>query len=311
MPPLQSQTASTEIATPEQRSARRRLAFRIGGTSFVLVGGHGIQLALDPGLQQFGIEANSGDVRIEVNWTNDLAMPSGAPRFDSGGLWSLFDESDGHRFYFSTPNLGTAPYKAASFSPDFARGELVLFRPYFDAERAVYPLEYPLDELLMIHRLSRGEGIEVHALGVVDRFRRGHLFLGHSGAGKSTAARIWQLEPDAQILSDDRIILRLNGSQIWMYGTPWHGDAGVASPCCAPLSQLYLLQHSGKTELVPISTARTAAELLARSFVPPYSSQAIQFSMQFIERVACEIPCHLLRFVPDRSVVEAVYRAAA
>lgn len=308
---LQEIAIPAGIAAPERSGGRRGIAFRVGGMSFGLFPCADIKLALDPELRNFAIAPSSCDVRIEVSWTEKLAMPSSAPRFDSGGVWSLFDEPGRRRFYFSTRNLGPAPYKAASFDPEFSCGEVVLFRPYFDGEHAVYPLEYPLDELLMIHRLARGEGVELHALGVVDRFERGHLFLGHSGAGKSTAARIWQSEPDAHILSDDRIILRLRGSQIWMYGTPWHGDAGIASPGCAPLSQLYLLQHGGKTELVPMTNGRAAAELMARSFVPPYSAEAIHFSMQFLERVACEIPCHLLRFTPDRSVVEAVYRAAA
>lgn len=308
---LQEIVVPAGVAAPGRSGGRREIAFRVGGMSFGLFPCADIKLALDPELLSFAIAPSRCDVRINVSWTEKLAMPLSASRFDSGGVWSLFDEPGGHRFYFSAANLGTAPYKAASFDPEFSCGEVVLFRPYFDGELAVYPLEYPLDELLMIHRLARGEGIELHALGVVDHFGRGHLFLGHSGAGKSTAARIWQSEPDAHILSDDRIILRLHGSQIWMYGTPWHGDAGIASPGCAPLSQMYLLQHGGKTELLPMPIARTAAELLARSFVPAYSSHAIEFSMQFTERVACEIPCHLLRFTPDRSVVEAVYRAAA
>jgi hypothetical protein len=308
---LQEIVVPADIGASKQSCTRPRIAFRVGGTSFGLFPRTDIELALDPELRDFAIAPSSCDVRVGVSWTNDLAMPPGTPRFHSGGLWSVFDESGGHQFYFLSSGLGSAPYKTAWFDPEFTHGELVLFRPYFDTGRAVYPLGYPLDELLMIHRLGRGEGVELHASGVVDRFGRGHLFLGHSGAGKSTAARIWQNEPDAQILSDDRIILRLHGSEIWIYGTPWHGDAGIASPSCAPLSQLYLLQHGEKTELVRMTRARAAAELMARSFVPQYSAQAIQFSMGFIERVACEVPCHLLRFLPDRSVVEAAYRAAA
>ena len=99
----------------------------------------------------------------------------------------------------------------------------------------------------MIHRLSRGEGVEVHAVGISDEQGRGHLFLGHSGAGKSTTARLWIDRPGVRILSDDRIILRVREGRIWMYGTPWHGDAGIASPDCAPLDEIYLLEHGART----------------------------------------------------------------
>jgi hypothetical protein len=298
------------LATAVQREAQC-VAFRVGGTCFNLASHGDVRLALDPGLHPFAVEPNSDGVRIAVSWTDDLAIPSGAPLFHSGGLWSVFEESGGYRFYFSTPHLGIAPYKAAWFSPGFRRGQVVLFRPYFDTALPIYPLEYPLDELLMIHRLACGEGVEVHAVGIVDEAGRGHLFLGHSGAGKSTTARLWKAQSNAQILSDDRIILRLHDGRIWMYGTPWHGDAGIASPDSAPLSRLYLLEHARKTELSPVSRGRAAAELLARSFVPHHSPRGLQFTLQFLDRVAQEIPCFVFRFLPDKSAVEAIRRGAA
>ena len=291
--------------------AKQGLAFRVAETCFNLSSGSDMRLALEAGLQSFAVEPRPDGVEIAVDWTDSLALPSCAPLFNSGGLWSVFEEAGGYRFYFSTPHLGAAPYKAAWFDRGFTRGELVLFRPYFDAELPVYPLEYPLDELLMIHRLACGEGVEVHAVGIVDEEGRGHLFLGHSGAGKSTTARLWKAQSNAEILSDDRIILRQREGRVWMYGTPWHGDAGIASPECAPLSRLYLLEHSRKTELSPVSRGRAAAELLARSFVPHYSPRGLRFTLEFLDRVALETPCFVFRFLPDKSAVEAIRRASA
>jgi len=290
---------------------KQRLAFRVAENCFNFSSGSDMRLALEAGLQSFAVEPRPDGVEIAVDWTDSLALPSCAPLFDSGGLWSVFEEAGGYRFYFSTPHLGAAPYKAAWFDRGFTRGELVLFRPYFDAELPVYPLEYPLDELLMIHRLACGEGVEVHAVGIVDEEGRGHLFLGHSGAGKSTTARLWKAQSNAEILSDDRIILRQREGRVWMYGTPWHGDAGIASPECAPLSRLYLLEHSRKTELSPVSRGRAAAELLARSFVPHYSPRGLRFTLEFLDRVALETPCFVFRFLPDKSAVEAIRRASA
>jgi hypothetical protein len=291
---------------PEQR-----LAFRVGGTSFGLSSDDDIAMTLDPGLRDFEIEPPGSDVQIRVSWIDRLETPAGVPLFHSGGLWSLFAESGGYRFYFSTPFLGASPYKAAWFDREFRRGELVLFRPYFDLRKPIYPLEYPLDELLMIHRLACGEGVEMHAVGIVDDAGQGHLFLGHSGAGKSTTARLWKSESNAHILSDDRIILRQRDGRTWMYGTPWHGDAGIASPDAAPLSRIYLLEHSSKTQLVPLSPGRAAAELFTRSFVPHHSQEGLQFTLRFLERVTREIPCSVFRFLPDKSAVEAICRASA
>jgi hypothetical protein len=301
----------TDAFARPKPNKNQRLAFRVGGTSFGLFSEGGIELALDPGLRDFVVEPGFGDIQIQVEWTESLEIPQGEPLFNSGGLWRLFEESGGYRFYFSTPYLGASPYKAAWFDPEFKRGHLLLFRPYFDERKPIYPLEYPLDELLMIHRLACGEGVETHAVGVVDEAGLGHLFLGHSGAGKSTTARLWKSESNAQILSDDRIILRVRDGRIWMYGTPWHGDAGIASPESAPLSRLYLLEHSNHTELVSLSPGRAAAELFTRSFVPHHSPKGLQFTLRFLDRVAREIPCSIFRFLPDKSAVEAICREGA
>jgi hypothetical protein len=311
MPFSQSEIASAPTFARSGREGIQRLAFRVGGTSFVLSTDEEIQLALDPGLRDFAVEQDAGDIEIRVAWTDDLKVPAGEPLFNSGGLWQLFEERDGYRFIFSTPFLGVWPYKAAWFDSQFRRGRLLLFRPYFDSSKAIYPLEYPLDELLMIHRLACGEGVEVHAVGIVDERGKGHLFLGHSGAGKSTTARLWSSQPNTHVLSDDRIILRERGGQIWMYGTPWHGDAGIASPHSAPLSKIYLLEHSHKTELVSVSPGRAAAELFARSFVPHHSADGLHFTLRFLDRVAGGTPCSVFRFFPDSSAVEAVCRARA
>ncbi|HKV06118.1 MAG TPA: hypothetical protein VJO53_13560 [Candidatus Acidoferrales bacterium] len=309
MPIAQIDVAGGNSPGSSPNGGEQRLAFCVAGTCFELFSDCGVAMTLDPGLRGFAVEPKSSDVRIQVDWTDDLEVPSDAPRFQSGGLWSLYEESSGYRFYFSSPSLGAKPYKAAWFDPGFSRGQVAMFRPYFDPSRPIYPLEYPLDELLMIHRLACGEGVEVHAVGVVDEAQRGHLFLGHSGAGKSTTARLWQSQPLAHILSDDRIILRASGGQIRMHGTPWHGDAGVASCASAPLHRIYLLEHSHKTELCAISPGRAAAELFARSFVPHHSSEGLQFTLQFLDRVAREVPCSVFRFVPDISAVEAIHRA--
>lgn len=286
-----------------------RLAYRIGGMTFGLNATGSLGLALDLELAAFSCEAGSADVTLEVSWTDSLRVPSSTLLFHSGGLWSLFAETSGYRFSFLSPLLGATPYKEAWFDPEFRSGRVLLSRRYFDTDRPVYPLEYPLDELLMIHRLSRGEGVEVHAVGICDQGGRGHLFLGHSGAGKSTTARLWLQRPGVKILSDDRIILRSDGGAIWMYGTPWHGDAGIASPDCVRLSAIYLLEHGDRNEQLPLLPGQAAAELFTRSFVTHHSGEGIRFTLEFLDRVARQVACSIFRFVPDDSAVEAICRA--
>ncbi|HKW57028.1 MAG TPA: hypothetical protein VJN42_06680 [Candidatus Acidoferrum sp.] len=285
-----------------------QVAYRIGGITFGVSGENGLRVALERELRAFVVETHTCDVSVSVAWADSLERPRSPALFHSGGLWSLFSESNGYRFSFLAPMIGTTPYKEAWFDTKFHTGRVLLSRRYFDEQRPAYPLEYPLDELLMIHRLSCGEGVEVHAVGISEEQGRGHLFLGHSGAGKSTTARLWMRRPGSRILSDDRIILRAREGQIWMYGTPWHGDAGVASPECAALTAIYLLEKGNSNEITAVAKGRAAAELFARSFVTHHSETGIRATLDFLDRVATQVPCSVFQFVPDETAVEAICR---
>jgi hypothetical protein len=309
MLPSQNEFSPTKDFNGLPFPSATELAYRIGGITFGLHAEGELLLTPDRELRAFAIEPGLCDVNLQVAWADSLRVPNSTLLFHSGGLWSLFAEPAGYRFSFLSPLLGMTPYKEAWLDPDFRFGRVLLSRRYFDTDRPVYPLEYPLDELLMIHRLSRGEGVEVHAVGISDENGRGHLFLGHSGAGKSTTARLWIDRTGARILSDDRIILRVREGQIWMYGTPWHGDAGIASPDCAPLTGIYVLAHGKKNKQVSLPAGRAAAELFTRSFVTHHSAEGIQFTLGFLDRVARQVPCSIFQFVPDDTAVEAICRA--
>ena len=272
-------------------------------TRFVVEIG-GFSLGVLPGAPE-----SACDMELDVCWAENLAIPESAPAFVSGGLWSAYVHLSGTQFYFHSSALGTEPYKAAWFDPTFSRGHVVLNRASFAAGHPVYPLEYPLDELAMMHRLSLGEGIEVHALGVADEDGSGYLFLGHSGAGKSTTARLWKQQSGVRLLSDDRIILREQNGRILMYGTPWHGDAGVASADSAVLSAIFLLEQSPVHELKAISQTKAAAELFARAFVPHYLKDSIQFSLDFADQVTSSVPSSVFRFAPTPDAVEVIRHA--
>ena len=132
-----------------------------------------------------------------------------------------------------------------------------------------HTLDYPLDEFLIMHRLTQERRLNCTAAGLFRPDGTGNLFVGHSGAGKSTTTRLWTAREDVEVLSDDRIIVRRDESRVKqkssggrgaasehgsfdcataplrgtfaslrhdkakkrmrIYGTPWHGEACYAS----------------------------------------------------------------------------------
>ncbi|HEY0703866.1 MAG TPA: hypothetical protein VGD60_13950 [Candidatus Acidoferrales bacterium] len=287
-----------------------RIAARIGGISLgITSSANGPLLAADDELAAFLIHQKVCDIELEARFSDRFTAHPGELIFDSEGLWKLYRNAEGFCFQLTSATVGQYPYKQAVVAPDFKSGRIELAREYFSANDVVNPLEYPLDELLWIHRLSQGEGVEVHGCGVIAPDGRGLLLTGHSGAGKSTSSRLWSKIKGARVLSDDRIILRRENGRVWMYGTPWHGDAGIAEADRWPLDGIFVLAQAPSNSLRPLSRTEASAELYARSFVPHHSSDAVAFILEFFSRITMQVPCFEFSFVPNFTAVEVLLRA--
>jgi hypothetical protein len=282
----------------------RRFYLRIADLTIELGGDdRELKLGVVGPTKKFLVEDCEPDVSVTASWADPSIETSGEKIFDSGGVWQLYRSETDFCFRFASPAVGPLPYKTAQFNSDFSSGKVFLNRSYLDSALPIYPLEYPLDELLMLNLLARGRGVEVHACGLMDAQGKGHLFLGQSGAGKTTMATLWQNAEDTQILSDDRIILRQLGGQLWMYGTPWHGEAELAHPSRAPVTRIYFLRHGEENQLLELKGAEAVGRFFSCSFPLFYRRDALDFMLGFFEKVAMAVPCYELGFFPKEHVV--------
>jgi hypothetical protein len=112
-------------------------------------------------------------------------------------------------------------------------------------------------------------GLLLHGAGLV-REGRAFLFFGHSGSGKTTAAR---LSRQTIVLNDDLVALRPLADGWQAYATPFWNPTQVApTPAAAPLAGLYRLVQDPHVWLEDISPARAVAELI--SSLPVISADA-------------------------------------
>lgn len=295
---------------PQSAFAERPVQVRIGDIGVAIeCADRRMTIGVPAESERFRVQDGDADATVTAAWGDLRGPAAGVEIFDSGGLWKLYRQDGDYLFRFSTPAFGEHPYKEARFNADFTSGEVTLHADYHDPREPAAPLEYPLDELLLTNLLARGRGVEVHAVGLKDRDGRGFLFVGHSGAGKTTTARLWEKE-GVVILSDDRIILRHLDGKLWMYGTPWHGEAELAAAQRTEVSRIFVLGRGARNELVPLSPAQAVSELFARSFVPFYNPAALDYTLEALQQMAVTVPCAELRFVPDERVVGFVRECA-
>ncbi len=226
--------------------------------------------------------------------------------FDSTGLWKLYQSNGSFIVTLGSPVIDEEPYIKAIAAKDYSQGDIYINKSgTYSKELFSYPMRYPLDELLFINLLSRGRGIKVHACGLIDK-GEGILFLGMSGDGKSTTARIWQDEENVTILNDERLIIRKKEGKFWVYGTPWHGDAYAASPESAPLKRIYFINHGKKNHQTRLSTKDAVARLIARCFPTFWDAKGMDFALEFGHELCRNVDVYELAFTPDKSVVDFV-----
>lgn len=283
-----------------------RSHFAVAGITVEVQGDAPQSVDLGPQLLPFATDAHARDIEVRVEWSSTITPSRGRELFHSGCLWSVQEFGGGFLFDFATERFGNRPYKRMLVDGSFEQARVVLNRECLTAEDASRALEYPLDELLITHYLSLGRGVELHACGLVRGDAESFLFVGHSGAGKSTTTRLWKRHVPVEVLSDDRIIVRKKNDQFLMHGTPWHGEAAYASPGQAPIRRIFLLEHGTGNRIERLSRSAAVGELLARSFVPFYQHRLVNPTLALLEEIVESVPCYRFRFVPDQSAVEKI-----
>jgi hypothetical protein len=237
----------------------------------------------------------------------DILLRLHKSRFDHGGAERAFDCLPTWALYLDGQKRVIEVYPEM---PEIRR-TLVMSRHGTEADlylnedvRALADAFYgPTLELLMVSFLALGKGAIIHACGI-SRKETGIIFVGESGAGKSTIARLLSEEKGIEVLSDDRVIVRRENGSLRIYGTPWHGSGAFASPKAAKLKRIFFLRHGTTNSITKVEGIDPPSRLLTCSFPPYWDSRGMQFTLEFFADLTAQVPCYELNFRPDRSIVD-------
>jgi len=183
-------------------------------------------------------------------------------------------------------------------------GQIVMDPDRFPDPATRYPLEYPLEDLLFRHLMADRDALLVHACGVSWR-GAGYLFVGSSGAGKSTTARLWRAA-GATVLNDDRVVLEAGRDGVRIHPTPWFGEHPEAGGEATPLRAIYLLRKGSDVAFEPVRPAMAAALVFAKSFPPLWDPERVERTLATLGCVCQQVPCGWLTVPADARAVEWV-----
>jgi hypothetical protein len=273
--------------------------FTIGDITISVEGDLGLTALEIPSAYRPFMAHGKTDVTLRLH--EKILVPAvGEKIFESPPIWSLYRDNGTSilRIFEKMPGYG----RTLVLPQDIENTDL-----YFDDPTGNYynPFFGPTIELLMVNYLAQGRGVITHACGI-KKDDRGLLFVGESGAGKTTMAKIWSQESDVEVLSDDRTLIRKKGDHFVMYGTPWHGEGKFGSPGSVKLDQIFFINHAEENSISKSNNAHSVRQFLLCSFPPFWDAAGMEYSMDVFSDLAAAIPCRMLSFKQDGSIIEFV-----
>lgn len=128
--------------------------------------------------------------------------------------------------------------------------------------------KYLMPEILYLNALmDTEEGLLLHASAVVHD-DKAYVFLGRSGAGKSTISQI-SYDKGLHILNDDRVIVRKKNGRFFAFGNPWHGTFGKFENRSYEIAGLYFIHKKPEHKTTPLSFDEAFAAFAKNVFLWP------------------------------------------
>lgn len=139
----------------------------------------------------------------------------------------------------------------------------------------------------------------IHASAVVYQ-NKAYLFLGKSGTGKSTHAKLWLQHIDHTTqLNDDGPILR-NEDGVWhAYGSPWSGKGSCYQQAHYPIGGIARLEQAPANKVQVLTATQSYVNVLPSVFKWLYNKELFEKQAQLLSHMVQQVPCYYLQCLPQ------------
>ena len=169
---------------------------------------------------------------------------------------------------------------------------------------------FPTDQIWLARLLADRGAVFIHSAGAILN-GKGFLFVGHSEAGKSTTTQMLldanQKEAsdlDAEILCDDRNIIRREPEGWQVYGSWSHGDIPNVSANTAPLHAICFLEQAQENRLIPLTNRQEALPRLLACVIKPFVTRDWWHqTLDVVEKLSTDVACYRMRFDKSGEIV--------
>ena len=163
--------------------------------------------------------------------------------------------------------------------------------------------------LLYTFNTTPMETLMVHA-SVVAHNGNAFMFLGRSGTGKSTHSSLWLDNiSNTYLLNDDNPVIRVEGDEINIYGTPWSGKTPCYRNEKLPLKASVRLSQAPDNAIRKLSLLQSYASLMPACSCMRWDKRSTDALHKTVEKVITRVAGWHLECLPDEDAARTCHSA--
>lgn len=262
-----------------------------------------LKIALDVGYKNFIDKSNDpADIEVECKAISENPIPAEAEKIFSSAdeelhFYDIYRQGEILWFLIHDQYEQERVQQYARLEADLRSWTIWAH----ETEGRIAPMHFPMGPVLFHYATLTIDAVMMHASAIFDG-EMGRMFSGFSGAGKSTMAGIWEKE-GSKIVNDDRIIIRKEGEQFFVYNTPMYYEDENKK---YPLDAVYLIRHAPENDIEAIRGVAAASGVMAFSIQNNYDKRFVAHHLDFFTQLASGVKVYRLGVVPTREIIDFV-----
>ena len=132
------------------------------------------------------------------------------------------------------------------------------------------------------------------------------IFTAESEGGKTTQAKLWEKYSSAEIINDDRAVLRYKDGEWTVHSLPFCGSANICLNKSAPLAAIVSVNKSEENMTQSMSTFEKITMLMSQISVEKWKNDDLERSLELMENLVENVEIFNLFCTIDEKSVFAV-----